>query len=137
MAKSFTSRCSCGDITFGFDTEPSFIAVCHCLDCKRASGGEAAVFMGVPADDFALTSGTPKGFDQVADSGKKLKRNFCSNCGSRLFTSDLESFPGTVFVMLGSLDDPVRITPRLEMFVKRRLPWCKALDMPQFDAMPS
>jgi len=54
-----------------------------------------------------------------------------------LFTNNLESFPGLVFVMLGSLERPELITPKLEMFVKRRLKWVKPLDLPQFDGMPS
>ena len=28
--------------------------VCHCLDCKKSSGGEAATFFGVPEDDHDL-----------------------------------------------------------------------------------
>ena len=48
----------------------------------------------------------------------------------------LESFPGLVFVMLGSLDRPELIAPKLEMFTKRRLKWAKPLDLPQFDSMP-
>jgi hypothetical protein len=110
-------------VTFGFDTDPAFIANCHCLDCKRASGGEAATFFGVPQNDFTLISGNPKSFHYIAESGKGLDRNFCPDCGSRVFTSNLESFPGTVFVILGSLDRPDLIAPRLEMFTKRRLNW--------------
>src|SRR4051794_3528490 len=41
MAKKHTGQCACGSIKFEFDTDPTFVAVCHCLDCKRASGGEA------------------------------------------------------------------------------------------------
>ena len=52
-----------------------------------------------------------------------------------LFTN-LESFPGLVFVMLGSLDRPELIQPKLEMFTKRRMKWVKPLDLPQFEAMP-
>jgi len=136
MAKKHTGRCSCGEVSFEFDTDPSFIACCHCMDCKRASGGEFATFFGIPADDFALLSGKPKSFAFVADSGKKLDRNFCATCGARLFTSNLESFPGLVFVMLGSLDRPQDIAPVLEMFTKRRLAWMKQLDLPQHTAMP-
>jgi hypothetical protein len=44
-----------------------------------------------------------------------------------LFTSNLESFPGTVFIMLGSLNRPDLIVPKLEMFTKRRLQWMKPL----------
>jgi len=27
-------------VRFGFDADPDFVAVCHCSDCKKASGGE-------------------------------------------------------------------------------------------------
>ena len=48
MPKKFTAQCACGAIKFAFDNAPSSIAVCHCLDCKKATGGEAATFFGVP-----------------------------------------------------------------------------------------
>jgi len=136
MAKKHTAQCACGTIKFEFDTDPTFVAICHCLDCKKASGGEAATFFGVPVDDFTLTSGTPKSFHYIAQSGKGLDRNFCPECGARVFTSDLESFPGLNFVTLGSLDDPSGIAPQLEMFTKRRLAWQKPLPLPQFENMP-
>ena len=137
MAKKYTARCACGAVKFEFDTDPTFIANCHCLDCKKASGGEAATFFGVPEDDFTLISGKPKSFRYVAESGKGLDRNFCPDCGARVFSSNLESFPGMIFVTLGSLDQPDRIEPKLEMFTKRRLKWAKPLNVPQFPSMPS
>lgn len=136
MALKYTARCACGAVTFGFNTDPGFVALCHCLDCKRASGGEAATFFAVPEEDFALTSGTPVAFGYIANSGRKLSRNFCRDCGARLFTSRLESFPGLVFVQLGSLDDPKDIAPKVEMFTRRRLPWVEALPLPQYEDMP-
>jgi hypothetical protein len=136
MAKKHTAQCACGTVKFEFDTDPSFIAACHCLDCKKASGGEAATFFGIPEDDFTLTSGQTKSFPYVAQSGKKLERNFCLECGARVYTSNLESFPGTIFVQLGSLDDPKGIEPKMEIFTKRRLPWVKPLGLPQFENMP-
>jgi len=137
VAKKYTAQCACGAVKFEFNRDPDFIAVCHCLDCKKASGGEAATWFGVPEDDFTKTSGTTRAYTFVADSGKKLDRNFCPTCGSRLYTSNLESFPGLVFVQLGSLDQPNLISPKLEMFVKRRLPWVKPLGLPEFSDMPS
>ena len=95
MARKYTARCACGAVKFEFNKDPDFVAVCHCLDCKKASGGEAATC-----------------------SGKRLDRNFCTECGARVYTSNLESFPGLVFVQLGSLDRPELISPKLEMFVK-------------------
>jgi hypothetical protein len=137
MTKKYTGQCACGAVKFEFDKDPDFIAACHCLDCKKASGGEAATFFGVPEDEFRLLSGAPKAFHHIGDSGNGLDRNFCPECGARLYTSNLESFPGLVFVQLGSLDRPELIDPKLEMFVKRRLKWAAPLDLPQFDGMPT
>ena len=136
MAKKYTARCACGAVKFEFNTDPEFVALCHCLDCKKASGGEAALFFGVPNDDFTLLSGKPKGELYIADSGKGLYRNFCPECGARVFSDRLESFPGLVFVTLGSLDRPELIASKLEMFTKRRMKWVKPLNLPQFDSMP-
>jgi hypothetical protein len=136
MIKKHTAQCACGAVRFGFDADPDFVAVCHCLDCKKVSGGEAMTLLGVSEDDFTLLSGQPKAFHYTGASGKGLARNFCPDCGARLFTSNLESFPGTIFVTLGSLDRLELIRPTLEIFTKRRLEWAAPLNMPQFEAMP-
>jgi hypothetical protein len=136
MPAKYTAQCACGAIKFEFNTDPAFVANCHCLDCKKASGGEVATFFAVPQADFTLICGSPKAFHYIAASGKGLDRNFCADCGARLFTSNLESFPATVFVQLGSLDHPELVAPKLEMFTKRRLAWEPPLDLPQFDGMP-
>nr|WP_315383484.1 GFA family protein [uncultured Sphingomonas sp.] len=136
MTRNYTGRCACGSVTFSFDSEPDFIATCHCLDCKKASGGESATFFGVPEENFALLSGAPKPFHYTAASGKGLDRNFCPECGARVFTTNLEGFPGMVFIQLGSMDDLNAMAPKLEMFTKRRLGWVPAMDLPQFTDMP-
>jgi hypothetical protein len=61
---------------------------------------------------------------------------FCPECGARLYTRNLESFPGLVFVTIGSLDNPGSFAPALEMFTKRRLGWVHALELPQYSDMP-
>ena len=57
MNKKYNGHCACGAVTYGFDTEPTFIANCHCTDCKRASGGEMATIALVPDTDFTVFSG--------------------------------------------------------------------------------
>lgn len=137
MTKKHTGRCACGAVKFEPDTDPTFVAVCHCLDCKKASGGEAATFFGAPEDDFTLISGEPKAFHYIAQSGKGLDRRFCPTCSARVFTTNLESVPGMIFVTPGSLDNLESVEPMLEMFTKRRLEWAKPLDLPQIENMPS
>jgi hypothetical protein len=38
MNKKYSGHWACSQVTYGFDTEPTFIANYHCTDCKRASG---------------------------------------------------------------------------------------------------
>jgi hypothetical protein len=70
MAKKYRAQCACGAVKFEFDKDPDFVADCHCLDCKKASGGEMATFFAVPQDDFTLISGNPKKRHCIAESGK-------------------------------------------------------------------
>jgi hypothetical protein len=52
-----------------------------------------ATFFAIPQDDFTLISGKPKSFHYIANSGKGLDRNFCPECGARVFTTNLRVFP--------------------------------------------
>ncbi len=136
MTRKYNAQCACGAVKFAFDKDPEFVANCHCLDCKKASGGEAATFFAVPEDDFALVSGAPKARHYIAESDKGLERNFCPRVWCQIVHQRPGKLPRLVFVMLGSLDRPELIEPKPEMFTKRRLKWAKPLDLPQFDSMP-
>ncbi|PSJ43411.1 GFA family protein [Allosphingosinicella deserti] len=137
MANKHMGRCSCGAVTFEFSSDPTFVADCYCIDCQKSSGGVMSTYLSVPEEDFVLLSGEPKGFQYTADSGNTLVRNFCPTCGARVFTNQLQGFPGTVFVMMGALDHPEAIIPPImEIFTKRRIAWTRALDVPQYPARP-
>ncbi|WP_184089391.1 GFA family protein [Sphingomonas xinjiangensis] len=137
MSGKHTGRCACGAIQFEFNSDPTFVADCYCTDCQKSSGAVMSTYFSVPASDFKLLRGEPKSFTYVADSGNKLDRNFCPECGARVFTDKLQGFPGTVFVMLGALDHTDEVKPPImEIFTKRRIPWTKELDVPQYLARP-
>jgi len=57
----------------------------------------------VPRTSFKVTSGTPKTYDAVGNSGKINKHFFCGNCGSSLYT-ELEVMPDMTCVKAGGLD---------------------------------
>ena len=141
MSKKYTGRCACGQVTYGFDSEPTFVANCHCTDCKRASGGEMATFVLVPDTDFTLFSGTTRSFSYGPNTetcaGTGLDRVFCTNCGSRIVSNRLNDFPGHVFVQEGTLDRLDEwFAPQVEIYTWSREPWMPALDVPQFDHAP-
>ncbi|WP_323781830.1 GFA family protein [Thalassovita sp.] len=87
--------------------------MCHCKFCQRATGGAYLVEPVFEDADFAMTKGSPKTYNHIsAGSGKKVRINFCDNCGTKLFLT-FERFKGAVGVYGGTLDDPnwVEITP--------------------------
>uniref|UniRef100_UPI003898F06B GFA family protein n=1 Tax=Actinoplanes oblitus TaxID=3040509 RepID=UPI003898F06B len=51
-------------------------------------------YFSVAADDFKLLSGNPRSYPYVAAAGNTLERNFCPDCGTRVFTDKLSGFPG-------------------------------------------
>ena len=94
MSKKYTGHCACGQVTYGFDTEPTFIANCHCTDCKRASGGQMATIALVPDTDFTVFSGNTKSFSYGPNTetcaGKGLDRVFCAHCALQKVYRDVE-----------------------------------------------
>jgi len=133
----YQGHCACGAVTYGFDDEPSFVANCHCTDCKRASGGEMATFALISESDFHVKGETrsfhyPKNTETCAGNG--LDRVFCVVCGSRVYTNNLADFPGGVFVQEGSLASLDQwFPPQVEIFTWSRRPWMPALPIPQYD----
>jgi hypothetical protein len=130
-----------GQVTYGFDTAPTFIAKCHGPDCKRASGGEMATFAALPDTDFTALSRRTKRFSYGPNTetcaGKGLARGFCTTCGSRVFTNNLKDSPGTVFVQEGTLDRLDELfAPKVEIFTWSRQKWARPLDLLQFDYGP-
>ena len=140
MNKKYKGRCACGGVTYGFDTEPAFMANCHCTDCKRASGGQMATFVAVPDEDFVFSGSTGSfsyGPNAETCAGQGLDRVFCTTCGSRLFTNNLKDGSGMIFVQQGTFDRLDEwFAPKLEIFTWSRQKWAIPLDLPQFDHGP-
>jgi hypothetical protein len=131
-----TGGCACGAIRYECDAEPLLELNCHCRDCQCASGMAFAAIMRVPAAVFRVTKGTPKFHAVTGDSGNKVHRGFCPECGSPLF-SHLSGMPDIVGVRVGSLDDPSRYRPVMDIFVTSAQPWdYMNPELPKFPGYP-
>jgi len=102
--------------------DPEQAGYCHCDDCKKATGGPYTVGVLVKRKELHILSGIVKGFTTIADSGRKITREFCPNCGSPLFTR-AEKCTDAVFIKAGSLDDPQVVRPRCQTWTKCAVPW--------------
>ena len=61
--------CSCGKVRYSADADPTFVAVCHCHACQKASGSALAVIVALPAASLTVTGGVAT-YDSTGASGK-------------------------------------------------------------------
>lgn len=82
--------------------------------------------MVVKDDQFKVTSGTPKSYDAVGDSGKVNKHYFCGNCGSSVYNK-LDVMEGMTVIKAGGLDDGKADLKDvgIEFYVKDRVSFVK------------
>src|ERR1700694_2745510 len=105
VPKPITGRCLCGSVTYSADAEPVVQAVCHCADCQRQTGNPFSVIVGVPRAALSVEGGTLASFATIGeDHGGETQRNFCSACGSPLFSIAAVG-PDLAFLQGGALDD--------------------------------
>jgi hypothetical protein len=134
MAK-LTGGCLCGAVRYECSAEPMMAMNCYCRDCQRAGGSAMASAFLVPRDAFKLTKGSLKYYESTADSGTKVRRAFCANCGSPIVSENAEA--AFVAVKAGSLDDPGGFKPAANIYVSSAPPWAPVLaHLPTFDKMP-
>jgi hypothetical protein len=65
-------------------------------------------------------------------------RRFCPNCGSGVINGS-EADPGIAVVLAGTLDDPSRFNPTVELFCGRARSWLRRLagQRQRFPGMPA
>jgi len=114
--------CLCGAVRYECTGDPENASYCHCDDCKKATGGPYTVGVLAQASTLRIISGQVKGYTTIADSGRKITRQFCPNCGSPLFTR-AEKCPDLVFLKAGCMDEPELIKPSCQTWTKRAVPW--------------
>jgi hypothetical protein len=102
--------CLCGAVRYETFGEPKLVELCHCADCRKASGGNAAHYGIWPSSQVQIR-GTV-----AVHAG----RSFCPCCGSHV----VHVGPHTVTVLLGTLDEaPNDLMPQRELWTIRREPW--------------
>ena len=103
-------------------------ANCHCRDCQKASGSAYAAALVVPAAALKIT-GNAKYHDTIGDSGHTVSRGFCPNCGARLFGKSA-AIADLAAIMAGSLDDPSRYYPAMDIYTAIAQPWGEMNSLP-------
>ena len=115
-----TGSCLCGAVRFEIDGELAPIQLCHCSQCRRASGSAFASNIPVDAANVRLLAGEAELRSFESSPGKE--RVFCGTCGSPII-SRLANDPAKVRVRAGLLSAPVSARPAFHFHTASKADW--------------
>ncbi|MFT7244541.1 MAG: hypothetical protein ACI82A_001898 [Candidatus Azotimanducaceae bacterium] len=131
-----TGRCACGAIQFECNADPIFFFLCHCVDCRKATGSAYAPNVWFSRDSVKITK-EPSAHLERGISGKDTRHEFCADCGTPIgmctdATEGIRGFRASTF------DDLQGLKPIANVWVSTMLPWEK-LDssLPSFKTQPN
>jgi len=130
-----TGGCLCGAIRYETAAQPVTARFCWCRLCQYIGAGNATVNVAFPTEGFIIR-GAPKDYQRTADSGNRMHRRFCSECGVHLFTAS-DARPNLIMIRAGTLDNPNIAQPAAAIWVSKAPSYaCIQEDLPRFEAQP-
>lgn len=109
-----TGSCLCGKVTFEVSGDLPAPSACHCSQCRKHTGHFEA------STDIPRSAVTVEGEEHVTwfHSSEKVRRGFCSTCGSSLFWDpiDRDKHDWTAIAM-GAFDTPTGTRLERHIFV--------------------
>ena len=130
MAQRLNGSCLCGEVCYTVDDEFRYALICHCSQCRRATGSAFKPFGGIERAKLKVSYGNIKIFGDVMTHDAH-----CKVCGSLLYSIVQE---GTMaHVTYGTLIDPPSLQPQAHIYVASKAPWDHILDdLPQHPELP-
>ena len=116
----FSGKCLCGKVTYKVNTEPMAIFNCHCDDCRRATGSVFGTNLFV-SDDKIEIRGKVSSYSHISDSGSRMTKLFCPNCGSLMFGKNSAKV-NVISIRAGTVDEKDLIKPMINVFMDSRIP---------------
>jgi len=117
--KKIEGGCLCGQVRYEINNEPLFTSICHCKNCQKQCGTAFSILIGVEKKQLNI-KGKLKIFNDRGDSGNKVLRKFCENCGSPII-SEVALAPNLYFIKAGTLDNSKNLSPTKEIYTNNRL----------------
>lgn len=132
---TISGGCLCGSVKLSIAAEPLSARMCWCRLCQSLAAGNATVNIIFPTE-AVTTTGEVRWYESVADSGNAMRRGFCPQCGTPIF-SIAEVRPHLTIVRAGALDDPEVLAPQTIIWAKSAPGWVKLDgDLPQVMGQP-
>jgi hypothetical protein len=116
-----TGGCLCRRVRFAITAQPLAMRLCWCRLCQYLATGNATVNLVFPSNAVSI-EGELRDFASVAESGRRMHRRFCPNCGTHLF-SEAEERPHLIIVRNGALDDTQLMRPDATIWTAQAPEW--------------
>ena len=124
--------CHCGVVRYEVQGDPAYSALCHCTDCRKASGAPMVGWALFPREAVTI-----EGALTHYRSSEAAERLFCPTCGTGLFYLNEQIFPGQIDVQIATLDDPDAFPPQIHVQCAEAAPWTlEAHALPRFERYP-
>lgn len=123
LTKSWQGGCLCGAVRYEINASLRKTSLCHCEDCRRASGAPVVAWTFFPHGTLRVLKGKPR---LLVHAGRE--RTFCADCGTPLSFFDPE-IPDEMEVTTCSLDHAfLAPQPEDHNWISDALPWLKVDD---------
>jgi len=130
VKERLNGSCLCGEVRYTVADEFKYALICHCSQCRRATGSAFKPFGGIERAKLEVTGGTIRIFGDVMTHDAH-----CEVCGSLLYSIVQQAT--MAHVTYGTLVDPPTLQPQAHIFVGSKAPWDRILDeLPQHQGFP-
>ncbi len=110
--------CLCGALQYEIDGDFDGVWMCHCSNCRKASGGLGNLIVVVPRDRFRWLQGDDHRTTYAVRPTYSITR--CNTCGTPLPAEEDEN---NVYLTAGTLDDPLDTGIKNHIFCDSRPDW--------------
>jgi hypothetical protein len=130
--KVLRGSCLCGSVRYSVTDDFVYALICHCSQCRRATGSAFKPFGGILKEKLKLTAGKRTIQRYGGDEAHNV---LCRKCGSLLYSWFRDS--PYVHVTYGTLLDEPTLKPTAHIYVGSRASWDPILDdLPQHAELP-
>ncbi len=132
ICQTLSGGCLCGAIAYEIEHCPGDVAdICHCQQCRKASGAASLPWVQVAPARFRLTRGVARAYAASA----RATRWFCGHCGTPLYMTDANAT--SIGITLGTLDTQAAVQPTVHAWVCEAVAW-EVLDeaLPRYEKSP-
>lgn len=123
LEATFDGGCTCREVRYRMTGAPMFVHCCHCRWCQRETGTSYALNAMIEAERVVLLAGEPEVVDTPSRSGHGQKIARCPTCRIALWSNYAGAGEAIRFVRVGTLDEPDRVPPDIQIFTASRQPW--------------